>query len=160
MHRGNTVWFCLVVFLAAGCARNIIWTKPDSHCMPLALSSASVTTNEFTLRAARYRVYLLHQTPCAVTTNQHPARIYEHYNKNIDCDISVTVRRDYGPVLFEKRVTNAELSMSSMFDAIYRLGYFETAERGRLVMVVSNTPSLHDDSRCHAQVWVEEILPK
>jgi hypothetical protein len=45
-------------------------------------------------------------------------------------------------------------------NASYDLGYFESGMRGKLTMVVSNSPSLHDDSVCHARVEVIEILPK
>ena len=157
-----SIWFVAAVSLLAGCARNAIWTTPDSYSMPLALATPSVKTGEFTHRSARYGVYLVHHTPCSVTHLEHPAHVYERYNAKIDCDIAITIRRwlPDGPILFERHTTKARLAMESNDEASYDLGYFETAERGKLAMVVSNAPSRHDDSACHAHIEVCELLRK
>ena len=157
-----SISFFLATNLLAGCARNAIWTTPDSYSMPLALASPSTKTAEFTLRSARYWVHLVHQTPCAVTHLQHPTHVYDRYNDMVSCDLTVTIRRwlPDGPILFERHITKAQLGASSTDETFYDLGYFETSERGKLTMTISNTPSRHDDSACHARVIVSEILPK
>ena len=129
------------------------------YSMSLALASANVRTNEFTLRSARYGIYLHHQEPCSVI--QHLATDPMPYPNQIGCDVSVVIHRGRvnGPVLLERRTTNAVL-MTFGRGARYDLGYFESAERGPLVMVVSNTPSQHEDSVCHARVEVVENTTK
>jgi hypothetical protein len=130
--------------------------------MPLALASHSTTTAEFSLRSARYGIYLTHQTPCSTTHLEHPPHVYERYNPQISCDISITVRRwlPDGPILFEQHITKAPVGMESNNQASYDLGYFETAERGKLAMTVNSNPSPHDDSACHARIEIIELLRK
>ena len=141
------------------------WVKPDTFKLPLALASTNVTTNEFTFRAARYGIYLFHYPPCSVIQMQHPANDYEQrqrYKGQVPCDMTITIHRALleGPILFRQTITNAQLGGDSNDEAFYDLGYFETSERGKLVMVLSNNPSAHNDSICHARVVVAEILTK
>ena len=121
--------------------------------MPLALASASTR---------RYGAYLVHQSPCSLLHIEHPAHVYERYKDEVDCDITITIHRYFpdGPVLLERHVTTARLAKSNNDEVSYDLGYFETAEQGKLVMVVSNAPSRHDDSTCHARIEVCELLRK
>jgi hypothetical protein len=137
-----------------------MWSTPDKYSMPLALASASVTTNAFTLRSARYGIYLYHQKPCTVI--QLRATDPMPYPNHISCDLSVTIHRGSveGPILVQQRTTNATLMTFGGGGARYDLGYFESARRGRLLMVVSNAPSQHDDSVCHSRVDVVELLIK
>jgi hypothetical protein len=167
MRLVHSFWLTLGLCLSAGCARNMLlpWVKPDTFELPLALASASVTTNQFTFRSARYGIYLFHYAPCSVIQMQNPTNDYERnqqYKGEIPCDISIAIHLASleGPVLFQQRITNAKLGMSSSDDAFYDLGYFETSERETLVMVLSNAPGAHDDSICHARVVVSEILTK
>jgi hypothetical protein len=44
--------------------------------------------------------------------------------------------------------------------ANYDLGHFGLARRGPFTIIISNTPSLHDDAVCHAEVVIKEALPK
>jgi hypothetical protein len=150
----------VVACLFAGCGRNAIWSTPDSHSVPLALALPNVTTNKFTLRSARYSVSLFHQKPCSVIQSYNTN--LNEFPKQIGCDISIMIRRGtaQGPVLLDKHTTNAILMSFGSSSARYRLGYFESAVRGRLVMIVSNSPSAHDDTLCHARVDVVELLPK
>jgi len=146
--------------LCTGCGRNAMWSTPDMSSTPVALATTSVTTNEFTLRSARYGVYLFHQEPCSVI--QHHTNDPMPYPKQVACDVSVTIRRGFigGPVLFQQRTTTAGLMRFGSSEARYDLGYFESALGGKLVMVVSNMPNQHDDSVCHSRVDVIELLPK
>ena len=84
------------------------------------------------------------------------------YPKEIPCDVAVSVYRgriDSSPLL-HKHTTNAMLMHYGGTNAYYDLGYFEAGMHGELLMVVSNAPSRHDDSVCHARVEVVEMLPK
>lgn len=83
------------------------------------------------------------------------------YPRAIGCDVDVTIRRgQIGHPLLRHRTTNAVLMRFGSTNAFYDLGYFESGMRGTLTMIVSNSPSRHDDSVCHARVEVIEILPK
>ena len=63
-------------------------------------------------------------------------------------------------MLFQQRITNAALATFGSLEARFDLGYFESAVSGKLVVVVSNAPSQHDDSVCHSRVDIIELLPK
>jgi hypothetical protein len=134
-----------------------MWSTPDSFSMPLALASASVSTNEFSVRSARYGVYLVHQEPCSLI--KHHATDPMPYPRGIPCDVDITIRR--GPLLlFEQHTTTSTLMHFGSVKASYDLGYFESGMRGKLSMIVSNSAIRHDDSVCHARVEVIEILLK
>jgi hypothetical protein len=150
----------LFACLWAGRPRNIMWSVPDGYSMPLALGSNNVKTGTFTLRSSRYMIVLVHQRPCPVLHAGASNAMF--YASQTPCDIALNIHREYSEfaALFQGRITNANLAISSASQAKYELGYFETAYRGKLVMVVSNAAAQHDDSACHARVEIMELLPK
>jgi len=153
------IWLLASFSLYVGCGRNAMWSTPDTFSVPLALATPSVTTNEFTLRSACYDVYLTHQGQCPVIL--HHINDLMPYPKQIACDVSVVIRRGgRGAILFQQQATNAGLETSGSYGVRYGLGSFETAFRGSLLMVVSNSPSQHGDAVCHARVDIIEKLLK
>ena len=63
-------------------------------------------------------------------------------------------------MVFERHTTRAGLMTFGATAANYDLGYFELASSGDFTIAVSNAPSWHDDTVCHAKVEIREILPK
>ena len=151
-----------VAGLLAGCGPNALRPTGNSYVVPLALASSSSQTAEFSLPSARYGVYLVHQASCPATRLQHPEHAYERDKDKIDCDLAVTIHRflPEGPILLDQHLNVARFAWSTSDEAAYDLGYFETAERGKVVMTVTNIPGQHDDSVCHARVEVREIFRK
>ena len=149
---------CLLIAFGWVAARSS--SAPSSCSLPLALTASSIHTAEITLRSARYGVYLVHQAPCASIRIEHPEHVYNRYKNTVDCDLTITIHRYMadGPILLQSHTTAAKMAMSTNAEAFYDLGYFETAEDGKLVMVASNVPSRHDDSVCHARVEIRELF--
>lgn len=153
------ICFLAAVSLLASCSRKPTHSA-SAFSLPFALASASKNTAEFTLPSARYGVYLVHDAACSTIRVEHPEHVYERYKDKVACDLTVTIYRYMldGPILLERHLTAAPMASSANFEAAYDLGYFETAEQGKLVIVVSNAPSRHDDAACHARVEVREIV--
>lgn len=154
MRTVRNILLAAALSLFAGCARNAIWSTPDWHTFPLSLATNSVTTNEFTLQRARYGVYL---------HIERSATFPMPYPEHIDCDVSILLCRGhigYPTIVLDRHSTNSVLMELNNSWARYDLGYFESAERGRFFMVVSNRPSDHHGSAPKARVDIEEIIPK
>jgi hypothetical protein len=150
-----------LLLLCSGClVRNAIWSKPVLRDFPVALSSDSITTNTFHLPAHRYDVYLCHQEPCSLMQRRPEEGM--PVSTSVACDINVKISRGPRgcPVVFEQHTTKAGLMSFGATHANYDLGYFELASGGEFTMVISNAPSQHNDTVCHARVEVREILPK
>ena len=135
-----------------------MWSTPVFRSIPLRLTYEYSQTNEFTLPARRFGVYLNHEGTCG-TVLDPAVNLRGNYLREETCDIEVSIFR--GPVsLFRQRTTQARRSGSGLDSVNYRLGYFSLEKGGKVTVIVSNVPSAHDDLACKAKVEIEEILSK